>query len=249
MIVIAIITLLAALLLPALQKARALAKRITCVSNLKNISVGLGLYASDFKDYFPARTGNLIPAGTVFKNSMRLGGKWYSSSGNGGAWSDYWDSMLVYLYFRNDAKILYCPSDPGGEQPGNGNTLSTRGWGVSLCDYPGWRGPSYGVQYVHAYFGLTYYGAYGSSTFYRGFTLDQIQRYRRGNLMLIADWQKPYASIFYSQANSDRYVNIYLNGSSHGKVMNFIGPDLSVRNKGMAEISSSDEYWMPNNLP
>ncbi|OGV52689.1 MAG: hypothetical protein A2X49_16595 [Lentisphaerae bacterium GWF2_52_8] len=67
--------------------------------------------------------------------------------------------------------------------------------------------------------------------------------------MLIADWQRTYASTFYSVVNNDRYVNIYLNGSSHGKVMNFIGPDLSVRSKGMAEISSSDQCWMPNSLP
>ncbi len=248
LVVIAILAILMAILLPSLVKAKKVVKQTVCANNLKQIGVTVGLYANDFDDFFPARTGCPIPAGTKLRNSMRFGGAWYSSTGNGGAWGDFWDSILAYFYFKEDGQTFYCPADPGGDNPGNNSTLNTRGWGISLCDYPGYRGPSYGVQYVHAYFGLTYYGPYGS-TFYRGFRLQQIARYGMANLMMIADWQRTYTSIFYSQANSDRNINIFLNGSAHGRSMNYVSPDLSAHGRSIREISETDEYWMPNKLP
>ena len=53
LVVIAIIAVLAALLLPALGKARAVAKRISCTSNLKQISTLAALYYSDSRDFTP----------------------------------------------------------------------------------------------------------------------------------------------------------------------------------------------------
>ena len=58
LVVIAIIAILAAILLPALQSARARGKSSNCVNNLKQLVSASGMYASDYNDWMvPNRMG------------------------------------------------------------------------------------------------------------------------------------------------------------------------------------------------
>jgi len=91
LVVIAIIAILAALLLPALGKAKERAKRAACMNDIKQAGLALTMYANDNNDRLPQS----FPTGTGV-----------------GAWP--WDMSrrtvdeLIGLGFQRD--ILFCPS-------------------------------------------------------------------------------------------------------------------------------------------
>ena len=60
LVVIAIIAILAAMLLPALTRAKASAIQTKCLSNLKQLNLAMTLYCADNRDKTPARNSVIV---------------------------------------------------------------------------------------------------------------------------------------------------------------------------------------------
>src|SRR5688500_14742174 len=54
LVVIAIIAIMAGMMLPVLSKAREAGRRVVCMSNLRQVGMGLQMYASDHGERLPA---------------------------------------------------------------------------------------------------------------------------------------------------------------------------------------------------
>jgi len=71
LVVIAIIGILAALLLPALARAKARSQQALCLSNLKQINLGTLMYVHDNSDTIPAQTNSARPFVYFYKELVK----------------------------------------------------------------------------------------------------------------------------------------------------------------------------------
>lgn len=101
LVVIAIIAILASILFPVFSRARENARRTTCLSNLKQIGIGLTQYAQDNDSRFPFNSQSR----SVLDSSWNA----VSTSGDfGNSTSIFWP-MFIDPYIKN-LQVYKCPS-------------------------------------------------------------------------------------------------------------------------------------------
>jgi len=131
LVVIAIIAILAALLLPALSSAKASAHRVKCMSNLRQLGLGLSMYTDDFSHYPLYRADVAAPPSSLW---------WY-------------EALEPYTKAKWWQPLYLCPAFQGQEysDPKNRAYISTADWRNPMLN-------SYGYNVWGVGFNLDPYG-------------------------------------------------------------------------------------------
>jgi prepilin-type N-terminal cleavage/methylation domain-containing protein len=105
LVVIAIIAILAAMLLPALSKAKAQAQQTSCLNNKKELQLAWHLYVGDYNDNMP-----LCGASATEGNFGWVSG-WMTNPNDATNYSLLMNSDSVLWPYNNSVGIYKCPSD------------------------------------------------------------------------------------------------------------------------------------------
>ncbi len=98
LVVIAIIGILAAILLPALARAREAARRASCASNLKQFGLVFAMYAGESRGQYPPMAPFSNPNGVPIFAAP--------------------DPAAIYPDYLNDFNVAHCPSDSAADGSG-----------------------------------------------------------------------------------------------------------------------------------
>ena len=153
LVVIAIIAILAAMLLPALSAARERARAAKCISNLKQISLGLVQYSSDYDRFPPHMISGTYPGYPGVPGGDYTSGRytWEIMLYHGGYTGEEMPPTLKYA----QVGVWQCDSEGSGEpvfpevelqyNNSNNNKLGTNSYS-SYC-YNAWQNYNANVNY------------------------------------------------------------------------------------------------------
>jgi len=106
LVVVAIIAVLAAILFPVFARARENARRASCMSNLKQIGLGMMMYVQDNDERYPTYGYSASHIPGVVAPTATYGGDWYPSPSTNWFWQN-----MIYPYVKS-IQVFICPSSP-----------------------------------------------------------------------------------------------------------------------------------------
>ncbi len=166
LMVVSIVALLIALLLPAIQHAKEIARTAVCASNQRQIGVGLHAYAHENKQQGPAYQSG--PTSDTPSPAWSSANSWtmhlFGGQDTGGHWPYGVDRLEIpgrrqLNPFVSEWEVYHCPSDNGEIYPdplgmgtwfewlGNSYRYHANWYGYSIGPHPEGRRILYGVPY------------------------------------------------------------------------------------------------------
>ncbi|MBI4027483.1 MAG: DUF1559 domain-containing protein [Verrucomicrobia bacterium] len=101
LVVVAIISILASLLMPAIKNAREAARRAQCMNNVRQLITAVHAYAADYNGAIPYNDGAGGGSYWVWLNAL---------GGYGGDTQPRGLGLLLYNGYINSGKVYFCPS-------------------------------------------------------------------------------------------------------------------------------------------
>jgi prepilin-type N-terminal cleavage/methylation domain-containing protein/prepilin-type processing-associated H-X9-DG protein len=140
LVVIAIIAILAAMLMPALSRAKTKAQQTACLNNLRQLQTGWMIYVDDHENTMPLNDNRI----TSYSSNASSTNAWVSGDATYSADLSYIRQGTIYSYVGNPG-VYHCPTDYS--LINNSNVLRARSYSLDFF-LNGSLDPAYAVYHA-----------------------------------------------------------------------------------------------------